>query len=236
MGCYPYDAPSHSAIHFRTFVDNKLHEYHLQLDGSKFVISDNEPKMLSSFREKCIRIGCSDHYINKQLQHSFESTEIHVTKTIIEKVNCETAQATFRQVKQVVKDVRRSHRQQQLSMKLQIYSETRFSGAMIMLDVFRNVFHELPLALSNTKSMDTYNLIDKLSLDDICRFLKPFDEVIEALSEDNRPSLHRVIPFRQCLIKKCEIDEEDSTAVAELKIFLGKQKQVTCLPTLIFIF
>jgi hypothetical protein len=111
-------------------------------------------------------------------------------------------------------------------MKLQIYSETRFSGAMIMLDIFRKVFYELPLALTNTKSMDNYNLIDKPSLDDICHFLTPFDEVIEVLSEDNRPSLHRVIPLRQCLINKCEIGEEDSTAVAELKLFLCKKSQL----------
>ncbi|CAF1551253.1 unnamed protein product, partial [Adineta ricciae] len=221
LGCYPYDAPSHSAVHFRTFVDNKLQEYNLQLDISKFVVSDNEPKMLAAFRDKCTRIGCSDHYLNKQLQHGFESPTIHVNKNTVEKVNCEAAQKTFRQVKQLVTDVRRSHRRQQLSMKLQIYSQTRFSGAMIMLDIFRKVFYELPLVIINSNLMDIYNSIDKLSLDDICQFLGPFDEVINTLSEDKRPSLHSVIPLRQCLINMCAIGDDDSTAVAELKVFLA---------------
>lgn len=223
LGCYVYDAPSHSATHFRDFVDSKLQEYNLQLDASKFVVSDNEPKMIAAFRDKCTRIGCSDHYLNKQLQHSFESTEIYINKATVEKVNCEVAQNIFLNVKKIVTNVRRAHRQQQLSMKLQSYSETRFNGAMIMLDIFRKVFYELPAILTSTKSMDNYNLIDKESLDDICRFLQPFEEVIEILSEDQRPTLHRVIPLRQCLINKCETTENDTTAVLELKLFLGEK-------------
>ncbi len=120
LGCYPYDALSHSAQDFRAFVDTKLQDYNLKLDLSKFVVSDNEMKMLAAFRENCTRVGCSDHYLNKQLQHAFESTEIHLNKNTIEKVNCETAQNTFRQVKSIVTDVRRPHRQQQLSLKLQM--------------------------------------------------------------------------------------------------------------------
>ena len=73
LGCYPYKAPSHSAAHFRAFVNSKLRECNLQFDSSKFVVSDNEPKMLAAFRDKCTRIGCSNHFLNKQLQHSFES-------------------------------------------------------------------------------------------------------------------------------------------------------------------
>ncbi|CAF1542534.1 unnamed protein product [Adineta ricciae] len=227
LGCYVYDAPSHSAAHFRDFVDSKLQEYNLQLDESKFVVSDNEPKMVAAFREKCRRIGCSDHYLNKQLQHAFESSEIHVNKFTVDKVNCGTAQTVFLQVKNIVTHVRRSHRQQQLSRKLQTYSETRFNGAMIMLDIFQKVFYELPSILTNTKSMDNYNSIDKESLDAICQFLKPFEEVLEVLSEDQRPTLHRVIPLRQCLINKCETNEKDSTVVVELKLFLARRiKQI----------
>jgi hypothetical protein len=70
---------------------------------------------------------------------------------------------------------------------------------------------------------ENYNSIDKQLLDDICRFLEPFDEVIQALSEDHRPSLHRVIPLRQCLINKCEINHNDSAGITELKVFLGEK-------------
>ena len=63
--------------------------------------------------------------------------------------------------------------------------------------MFFVVFYELPLVLSNTKSTDNQNLIDKPSLDNICLFLQPFEEVLEALSEDYRPTLHQVIPLRQ---------------------------------------
>ena len=41
LGCYPYDAESHSAQHLRAFVDQKLNEYKLRLDSSKYVVTDN---------------------------------------------------------------------------------------------------------------------------------------------------------------------------------------------------
>ena len=53
----------------------KLNEYKSHLDNTEYVVTDNEAKMLSAFREGCTRIGCSDHYLNRQLKHAFE---IHV--------------------------------------------------------------------------------------------------------------------------------------------------------------
>ncbi|CAF1448781.1 unnamed protein product [Rotaria sordida] len=225
LGCFPYNGVSHSSQHLREFVDKILQEYKLTLDPTKFVVTDNEPKMLSAFREKCFRIGCADHYLNKQLQHAFQSTEIHVNKNSIEKVECELAQDLFLQVKQIVSFVRRSHQQQKLSKKLQTYSESRFAGAIIMLDLFQDCFFQLPEIILNSKMMDNYNLIDKELLDDICKFLEPFQEVIDSLNVDQEPTLHRVIPLRQYLIKKCDVQEGDSVAIIQLKIFLARRIQ-----------
>ena len=62
-----------------------LNEYKLHhLDNTKYVVADNEAKMISAFREDCIRIKCSDHYLNRQLKHAFESAQIHISKSIIE--------------------------------------------------------------------------------------------------------------------------------------------------------
>ena len=202
-------------------MNTKLEEYRLKLDSTKYVVSDNEAKMLAAFRDQCTRIGCSDHYLNKQLQHAFESEEIHVTRHQVEKVNCKAVQAVFRHVRKVVSNVRRSHKQQQLTRNVQSYSDTRFNGALLMLDSFRQVFFELPLVLNSGVTVGDYTSVDKTILDDVCDFLDPFKEVIDALSEDQQPSLHRVIPLRQCLIKKCQLEEEDSPAIIQLKVFLG---------------
>jgi hypothetical protein len=96
--------------------------------------------MLAAFCDDCSRIECSDHYLNKQLQHSFESDEIHLSKNNIQKVNCQLVQNIFGQIKKVVSSVRRLHQQQKLSRNLQSYSETRFNGGLIMMDIFRQVF------------------------------------------------------------------------------------------------
>ena len=136
-------------------------------------------------------------------------------------MNREAVQAVFHHVRKVASTVRRSHRQQQLTRNVQSYNETRFNGALLMLDSFRQVFFELPLVLNNAATMGDYTSIDKTILDDVCDFLDPFKEVIDALSEDQQPSLHRVILLRQCLINKYQLDEEDSPAIIQLKIFLG---------------
>ncbi|CAF4696229.1 unnamed protein product, partial [Rotaria socialis] len=69
-----------------------------------------------------------------------------------------------------------SHKQQKLLRKLQNYSETRFAGAIIMLDIFRKMYQNLPEVLINSNAMENYNVIEKDLLDDICNFLKPLQD------------------------------------------------------------
>ncbi|CAF4679182.1 unnamed protein product, partial [Rotaria sp. Silwood2] len=102
IGCFPYNAASHSAQHLRKFVNKILEEYKLQLDSTKFVVTDNEPKILPAFLEQCSRVDCADHYLNKQLPHDFQSDQIHLNKHTIEKVDCELVQNIFSPVKKVV--------------------------------------------------------------------------------------------------------------------------------------
>ncbi|CAF1523574.1 unnamed protein product, partial [Rotaria sp. Silwood1] len=155
------------------------------------LVTDNEPKILPAFREQCSRVGCADHYLNKQLQHAFQSDQIHLNKSTIEKVACELVQNIFNQVKKVVSSVRHSHQQQTFSQKLQ------------------------------TKTLNDYSLIEKELLDDICNYLEPFQEILDAVSEDQQPSLHRVIPLRQYLMNKCEVKEEDSATIIRLEVLLA---------------
>jgi hypothetical protein len=78
--------------------------------------------------------------------------------------------------------------------------------------------------LSNSGALELYDLIEKQLLDDLCSFLQPFQEVIVALSEDQKPTIHLVIPLRQYLINMCKIEENDSIAIAQIKQFLGEKK------------
>ena len=76
FGCYPYNLESHSAINKRKFVELKLVDFGLELNDSIYVVSDNETKMIATFKSNCQRIGCAAHYINKQLEHRFNEEEI----------------------------------------------------------------------------------------------------------------------------------------------------------------
>jgi hypothetical protein len=215
IGCFPYEMENKRAPTIRTFVDDTLKTFGLALDQEKFVVTDNEPTMLCTFNTGCKRIGCSDHYINKQLQHTF-TTKIINGKS----VDCDLAQELFNNVKTIVSNIRRVHKQQNLSKKLVLYSDTRFSGAYAMLNVFSSIFDEL-VQILDSKLLVAYSHIDEDLLRDICRFLFPYDTVLQALSDDKRPTLHRVLPFKQYLINKCEINDSDDEGIKQVKSFLG---------------
>ena len=87
LDCFPYDHDHQIASQICQFVDSELMQFSLTLDSSKFIVCDNENKLKSTFKYLCTRIGCSIHYINKQLEHFF-------TTDVIDKVpvKCEIVQ------------------------------------------------------------------------------------------------------------------------------------------------
>jgi hypothetical protein len=216
LGCVLYDIESQSANNIRMFVDEQLSLYGLNLNSTIYIVTDNENKMKASFKDNCIRIGCSIHYLNKQLEHSFTSTEIDKKP-----VKCDEVQYLFNNVKKICTHVRRTHRQIKLEQKLQIYSDTRFNGAFYMLNVFDKVFNDLGGVLNNDH-MVYLTHIDKNLLEELCGFLVLFDQAIDQLSEEEQPTIHQVLPIRQLLLDHCEINSEDSLGLMELKIFLSK--------------
>jgi hypothetical protein len=122
VGCKPYTLENQTAPNIRKFVDDLLAEYGLYLNTNSFIITDNEPKMIAALRG-ANRVGCSDHYINKVLEHSFT----------ISTSGCVEVIQIFDLVQSLVANFRRCHRQIKLSRKLQTFSKTRFSGAYYML-------------------------------------------------------------------------------------------------------
>jgi hypothetical protein len=215
LGCFPYDRENQTANQIRQFVDSKLIEFNLSLDSNKFVVCDNENKMKSAFKDSCTRIGCSIHYVNKQLEHCF-------TSKVVDKipVQCDIVQQLFDSIRKIVSHVRRTHKQAKLPRKLQSYSDTRFSGAFLMMNIFRLVFDELPCVLDRA-FMNDYECIDKDLLSYICKFLQPFDEAIEQLSFDTKPTIYKVLPFKQYLLNECKIHPDDHDGIQQVKTFLG---------------
>ena len=119
LGCFPYDREDQTSNQIRNFIDTKLMDFHLSLDNSKFVVSANENKMKSSFKDGCARIGCTIHCVNKQVEHSFTSEIIDNIP-----VKCEIVQSMFANMRKIVSHTRQAHKQSKLSRKLQFYSDT----------------------------------------------------------------------------------------------------------------
>ena len=89
-----------------------------------------------------------------------------------------------------------------------MYGKTRFTGAYELLNVFLLVFDEVASILDN-KLLAIYLRINKDFLTGLCEFLLPFDTVFDTLSDNELSILHRVLLFKQFLINKCEINDDE---------------------------
>ncbi|CAF4216440.1 unnamed protein product, partial [Rotaria magnacalcarata] len=95
-----------------------------------------------------------------------------------------------------------------------------FNGAFLTMNVFLTLFDDLAGVLDRT-FLDDYMLIDKDLLENVCSFLGPFEEVINELSCDKKPTIYKVLPLRQCLINQCTIRQDDHDGIRQIKTFLS---------------
>ena len=90
-----------------------------------------------------------------------------------------------------------------------------------MLLSFLRLYDQLPSVL-DPKHLTDFTSVNEELLKQICSFLTQFDDVINELSDDKRPTLYRVIPLRRFLIDKCAVDYDDLSGLQTLKRFLGE--------------
>lgn len=212
LACQAYDYESQHAVNLRSFTNEVLKEFNLYLDDNIFIVTDNENKMKSAFKEDVQRVGCSAHYLNKILQHAFT----------LNGIQCDAAQSLFKMVRSVVTNVRKCHKQSLLSSYLQNYSDTRFNGVYLMFNSFLKVYYELPTIL-NDEQKRIYFQVNRDSLQSLCEYLKKFCDVIEKLSCEKTPTLHLVIPYKQFLINQSIVTDDDDSLIIPLKTYIGKE-------------
>ncbi|CAF2150930.1 unnamed protein product [Rotaria magnacalcarata] len=91
-----------------------------------------------------------------------------------------------------------------------------------MLNVFRNVYDDIG-GILNDNYMNYLIGVDKYILEELCGFLKRFDQAIDELSEQEKPNMHKVLPIRQLLLNHCNLKSDECLELQELKIFLGER-------------
>lgn len=62
-------------------------------------------------------------------------------------------------------------------------------------------------------------------MEELCLYLEVFDEVIDQLSDEKHPTIHKVLPLRNLILDHCEIKPNDSDGLQEVKVFLGRYIQ-----------
>ncbi|CAF3422516.1 unnamed protein product [Rotaria socialis] len=147
--CRSYELENQTSLNIRKLVNSILEEFGLSLCLSSYIVSDNENKMRCAFND-VKRRGCSDHYLNKIPEKTFTDEK---------NIELQEPQKMFHLIKEIVEHVRRTHRQNKLTKKLQTFSKTRLNGAFCIFYVFNEIFEEIPQVL-NTKHLLSYSLID----------------------------------------------------------------------------
>ena len=211
LACKLYDLPNQKSHNIRDFVNKTLEEFGLNVNKGMFVVSDNEPKMVCAFNEGATRVGCSAHYVNKVIEHAFES----------DKSVCSAVQNLYMTVRDIVSHIRQSHKQSSLSLCVQNYCKTRFSTVYIMLDIFSKVYNELPSVLVGNQRQN-YLKINHDELEQVTKYLKHFHDVIEKLSSEQSPTIHLVLPYKQLLINRSTRDDDDHLSVVQLKNYVSE--------------
>ncbi|CAM4975970.1 unnamed protein product [Rotaria socialis] len=117
-----YELENQTSLNIRKLVNSILEEFGLSLCLSSYIVSDNENKMRCAFND-VKRRGCSDHYLNKIPEKTFTDEK---------NIELQEPQKMFHLIKEIVEHVRRTHRQNKLTKKLQTFSKTRLNENQIM--------------------------------------------------------------------------------------------------------
>ena len=179
LGCALYDIDSQLATNLHMFVDNQLSSYGLSLSSKILVVADNENKMLAAFEDK----WCPYWMLNSLSQQTVRTHVVTSEENDKKLVERDKVQSLFENIKQIVTYVRRNHRQVKLKQKLQLYSDIRFNGAFHMMNAFLNVYDDIG-GVVNNNYIDSLTAINNELLEEICGFLKLFDQAVEELSEE----------------------------------------------------
>ena len=214
LACKLYDLPNQKAHQIRDFLNIILEDFNLKLNEDTFVVSDNEPKMVCAFKDDATRVGCSAHYINKAIEHAFESNE----------TLCADVQNLFTIVRDIINYIRQSHKQSSLSVCVKNYCKTRFSTVYIMLNSFLAVYNELPSILNNNQRQNFLKL-NYNELVQLTEYLKHFHDVLEKLCCEQTPTLHLVTSYKQLLINRSTKNDDDYPSLIQLKRYLSEHLQ-----------
>ena len=131
------------------------------------------------------RIDCANHVLNRVLQQSLE--EKHAPAAVSD---------TISSVKDLVRFIKKTSLQDQLSTSLKQSQATRWNSTYTMLNSLVKVYDELRTLLALHRPDDLHRLtcISKKLLQELVTFLQPFHTTTKDLEGESDPTLQLVIP------------------------------------------
>ena len=154
------------------------------------------------------RLDCINHILNRVVQHSLEPK--HAPVAVLDLISAG---------KELVRFIKKSSLQEQLSKTLKQSQATRWNSTFTMLQSILDSYDELQqlLAIKRPSELHCLTAINKSLLKELTDFLHEFEIATKACEGEHHPTLHRVIPLMKQLEAHCESAEGDSCPLISLK-------------------
>ena len=174
----------------------------------KVIFTTDKGSNIISALKDLDRIDCINHVLNRVIVQCFE--EAHSPKDVSELIST---------VKELVRFVKKNSFQNLLPTTLKQCNATRWNSIYNMLKSVLDNFEELQklFALHKPSELRRITAINIDLLKELVDFLAPFNFDTKFFEDENRPTLHLVIPKITKLKKHCEISENDSSSLKSVK-------------------
>lgn len=177
-------------------ISESFNEPNTDLMSSITFVTDQGTNMLSALRS-VKRLNCSAHLLNTGLRNLFDVKYLEHEED--ENKPLEPIVTLMSECKNLVRFMKSSGKNSQLSKSLVQEVETRWNTRFLMLTSVQNA---LPQIMEiHGENFNRISCINRELLEKVTLFLKPFKTASDELEGDIHPTIHKVILY-QLLIKK----------------------------------
>ncbi|KAL7638099.1 UNVERIFIED_CONTAM: hypothetical protein RMT77_011724 [Armadillidium vulgare] len=171
-------------------------------------ITDQEPNIIKAFQNYC-KLNCYSYIINSILCQTFD-------EDYLEK-NAQEIQRIILQSKALVIYLKENESEIKLKHAFHLHEiEARWDSKFEMLKSILDQYHDIEDFVKKKKLIYLEN-ISKDGLEELVNFLEPFKTAIDALENENSPTIQLVLLYRLKLCKHLKASKEDSINLKNLK-------------------
>lgn len=185
----------------------------VDMSTSFFFVTDQGSNIKAALNSRYHRIPCSCHCLSTALKHALPGGPG-------DKGDSDALQAldvAINDVKTLVRYVKKSGLNAQLTKTLLQENETRWNSLLMMLESVISCEEELRRLLMQNSQSHRIDNINFGLLTDLIAFLQPIKEATKQLEGDKHATIHKVLLWKSLLLQRTESHPLDSDLIKQLK-------------------